>query len=50
MENRLGGGFPEFHGFPMKRTQNRCSLRDGVSAVMGMASGTSSGRRHWDDG
>ena len=33
--------------------QNRCSSRDGVSAVVGMASGTSSGRRprlHWDDG
>ena len=37
----------------MNCTQNRCSLWDGVSAVMGMASGTSSGRRprlHWDDG
>ena len=53
MEDWLGGGLPEFHGFPMNCTQNRCSLRDGVSAVVGMASGTSSGRRprlHWDDG
>ena len=53
MEAWLGGGFPEFHGFPMNCTQNPCSLRDGVSAVVGMASGTSSGRRprlHWDDG
>ena len=45
MEDWLGGGFPAFHAFAMNCTQNRCSLRDGVSTVVGMAAGISS-----DDG
>ena len=49
----IGMRFPWIPRIPNELHGNRCSLRDGVSAVVGIASGTSSGRGrrlHWDDG